>query len=365
MINIKDKKIQELCDLFHNKISKKSKQAGKPKEDIILENRIFDLLCDDPGVPPTKCAIRLNEKYDYDLTGNDIIQVFRRCRMAFPKERIELIEWVKEVINLFAIAISGDKIIFEKFEAKRKESAVKSIKHHKSQERICLIMITHKYPELFGEEGCKATENFGDTYSQYLFYDISDAICETYNFPTYRERKISQITSTKNIKPSITLEQAIRKIDSLEGELDRTSSMLSDLQNEFSEQLAESKIHELTDFFSKLNSDKYGCILDQLLDLQKGVNKLRKNGFEVPIELNGILILIKKLTQFIKDSHIDPMMKPESEMIVKASDVEFCDYIGTPFLSETEEKKIKTLSPGWIYRDKRIQISRPRVEEVK
>jgi hypothetical protein len=162
----------------------------------------------------------------------------------------------------------------------------------------------------------------------------------------------------------MTLEQAVRKISSLEDELERTNNMLSDLQNEFSEQLAESKIKELTDFFAKLNSEKYGCILDQLLELQKGVNELRKNGFEVPLEINGILIVIKKLIQFIKDSHISPIMKPDSEKAVKASDIEFCDYIGTPFSSETEVKKVRTLSPGWIFREKEIQISRPRVEEV-
>lgn len=363
MINIKDEKVRELSESLHEKILRKARQAGDVNEKFVLENRIFNILCDDPGVPPAKCAIRLNDKYGYELSGDDVIQIFRSRRMAFPKERIELFEWALQVAELFASAASGDRNSFDAFNNKRKETAVKSIKHHDSQDRICVLMIARICPELFYNEDYELIDNFGNALGKYLFYDMADIIGEVYGFPTYRDSKNN--VHTKKVKPSITLEQAINKINILESELERTSSMLSDLQKEFSEQLEESKVKELTDFFSRLNSEKYGCILDQLLELQKGVNNLRKNGFEVPIEINGILIVVKKLIQFIKDSHIDPMMKPDSEKDVKASDIEFCDYIGTPFVSETEIKKIKTLSPGWIFRDKSIQISRPRVEEVK
>lgn len=363
MINAKDEKIKELSASLHEKICRKARQAGDENDDIILENRLFCLLCDDSGIPPTKCAIKLNEKYGYDLLGDDIIRVFRRCRMAFPKERMELFNWVYQLVDLFEDTANGKKIAFEKFDKKRKESAVKSSKHHKSQDRICVIMISRRFPELFNEEDIDVIYKLGDTLSKYLFFDICDVICETYGFPTYKESQNN--VQPKEIQSSLTLEQAIKKINLLEDELERTNNMLLDLQKDFSEQLAESKIKELTDFFAKLNSEKYGCILDQLLELQKGVNELRKKDFEVPLEINGVLIVVKKLIQFIKDSHITPIMKPDSEKTVKASDVEFCDYIGTPFNSETEFKKIRTLSPGWIFKDKEIQISRPRVEEVQ
>lgn len=362
MVSSNNEKMKELSECLHSVMRRKAKQAGNTKEDIVVENRIFSILCDDPGVPPTKCAIRMNEKYGYDITGDEVIEIFRRRRMAYPKERMELFDWVNKVTDLFGKAITGDKAAFAEFEKIRKDTAVKSIKRHDSQDRICSIMIYIKYPDLFCDEDAEVIDNLGNTLGRYLFYDMSDAICEVYGFPTYRDLKNS--SQEKKEVPSITLEQAMKRIDTLEGELETTSSMLSDLQNEFEEQLTESKIKELTDFFAKLNSEKYGCILDQLLELQKGVNELRKNGFEVPIEINGVLIVIKKLIQFVRDCHIDPILRPDSERIVKASDVEFCDYVGSPFSSETEEKIVKTLSPGWIFRDKEIQISRPRVEEV-
>ena len=129
------------------------------------------------------------------------------------------------------------------------------------------------------------------------------------------------------------------------------------------EQLQASKIKELADFFAKLNSEKYGCILDELLVVRKGVNELRKNNFKLPIEINGLLIMVKKLIQFVRDSHIEPIMKIDSIQEVAASDVEFCNYEGTPFITPEEKKTVKVVSPGWVYKDKELQISRPKVKE--
>ena len=75
--------------------------------------------------------------------------------------------------------------------------------------------------------------------------------------------------------------------------------------------------------------------------------------------------MIKKLIQFVKDNHIDPIMKINSVKEVVASDVEFCNYEGTPFMSPEEVKKVRVVSPGWIYKDKELQISRPKVKEEK
>jgi len=140
--------------------------------------------------------------------------------------------------------------------------------------------------------------------------------------------------------------------------------MLQDLQDEFEEQLEAGKIKELADFFAMLNSEKYGCILDELLVVRKGVDALRKSNYELPIEINGLLIMVKKLVQFVRDSHIEPMMKIDSIREVSATDIEFCNYEGSPFDSD-KTKRVKVISPGWIYKDKDLQISRPKVKEVR
>ena len=115
------------------------------------------------------------------------------------------------------------------------------------------------------------------------------------------------------------------------------------------------KIHLMTinEYCNKFNIKE--------IDLQ--TKTLRKNNYELPIEINGLLIMVKKLIQFVRDSHIEPMMKINSIREVIASDVEFCNYEGTPFNTPEEKKTVKVVSPGWIYKDKELQISRPKVKE--
>ena len=166
-----------------------------------------------------------------------------------------------------------------------------------------------------------------------------------------------------NIEKKISYEQAVRKAIQLEHSLERTDAMLQELQDEFDEKIEESRIKELTDFFSRLNSEKYGYLLDELLAVRKGIDRLKKENFELPVEINGLLIMVRKLIQFVRDSHIEPIMKVDSIKKVRVADVAFCNYEGTPFQDGNEEKTVRVISPGWVYKDKDLQISRPKIKE--
>ena len=361
MINVKKEKVKEVIQEIHEVMLRKFKREGQIKEEILLENRLLALLCNNYEMEPTKCAHALNDLYGYNLTGDQVIQIFRNRRIANPMERKEILQWAGEVADLFAQAIEGKKESFEQYEKRRKEAALANGKKYDLQDRIAILMIYEKFPELNMFDDRSSLHLLGNTLAKYFFYDICDVIAVVYGFPVYRD---AQKKKQQN-KPAkkMTYEQAIQRIDQLENLLDRTNVMLQDLQDEFAEQLEASKVQELTDFFVKLNSERYGCILDELLVVRKGVDELRKNNYELPIEINGLLIMVKKLIQFVRDSHIEPMMKINSIREVIASDVEFCNYEGTPFKNPEEIKKVRVISPGWIYKDKELQISRPKVKE--
>lgn len=361
MINVNDSKVKEVIQGIHEAMLRKVKRRSQVNEEIVMESRIFSVICTDFDLAPVKVAMRMNDKYGYDMTGDEVIQVFRSRRMANPNERKELLQWAENIAELFPGAISGKKELFDKFEKARKEPALKNGKKHDSQDRIAAIMIYEKHPEIDIFDDTSSLFLLGNTLAKYFFYDISDAICDVYRFPQYRENKKKQ--QSKEPEKKLSYEQALRRVEQLENTLERTNTMLQDLQDEFEEQLEASKVKELADFFAKLNSEKYGCILDELLVVRKGVDELRKSNYELPIEINGLLIMVKKLIQFVRDSHIEPVMKINSTREVIASDVEFCNYEGTPFITPEEKKKVKVVSPGWIYKDKELQISRPKVKE--
>ncbi len=362
MINIKDAKVKEVLEMVHEETERrKLRRGGQMREDIVMENRIFSILCSDYDIGPNNVASAMNSRFGYDMTGDEVIQIFRSRRMANPSERKELLLWADSVTRLFPDAVQGKKEAFEKYEKLRKTPALRSGKRHDSQERLAAIMIYEKYPEIDLFDDSSSLFMLGNTLAKYFFYDFSDAICAVYGYPQYRDSKKKQ--QSKDNEKKFSHEQAVRRMEQLEIVLDRTSAMLQDLQDEFEEQLEANKVKELADFFAKLNSEKYGCILDELLVIRRGVDELRKNNFELPIEINGLLIMVKKLIQFVRDCHIEPMMKINSVKEVTAADVEFCNYEGTPFSTEGERKTVKVVSPGWVYRDKEIQISRPKVKE--
>lgn len=358
MINTKDVQVNNVIKGFHEAMLHKLKGHSQIKDDIVSENRIFSIICHDYNIEPRKCANIMNDQYGYNFTGDDIIQIFRNRKLANPNERREIWQWAEKVSEYFEEAISGNKKGLEEYEKIRHENPLKSGKKHDSQERIAAIMIYEKYPEIDMFNDIENLHILGNTLAKYFFYDISDILKEIYT-PQQKKQKNTDNHSENNI----TLEQAQMKISRLENNLDRANAMLHDLQEEFEEQLEISKIKELTDFFAKLNSERYGCILDELLIVRKGVDELRKNDYELPIEINGLLIMVKKLIQFVKDSHIEPIMKINAVKEVSAFDVEFCNYDGTPFVSTEEKKQVRVISPGWIYKDKEVQISRPKVKE--
>ena len=362
MIKVSNPKIKDVFQGMHEALLRKVKRGSQVKDDIVMEGRLFSIICTDFDMGPTKCAIEMNDRYGYDLTGDEVIQIFRNRRMAHPVERKELLQWADSVADAFARAIDGRKEDFEVYEELRKQPALKCGKKHDSQDRMAAIMIYSKYPEVDLYDDSNSLLLLGNTLARYYFYDISDVICEVYGFPLYREKKNQQVQTKIELK--LTYEQALRRVEYLENSLERTNTLLQDLQEEFDEQLEASKVKELAEFFTKLNSERYGCILDELLVLKKGMEELRKSNYELPIEINGLLIMVKKLIQFVRDSHIDPIMKVDSIKEVVASDVEFCNYEGTPFVSKEDVKTVKVVSLGWIYKDKEVQISRPKVKEV-
>ncbi len=364
-INTEDSKTQEAIQCIHANLLERKEKSGAVKEDYIKENCIFAVLCSNFDAEPREIARAMNTNYGFNMTGNDVIKVFRDRRIANPNERKEIMEWAAKVARAFPAALQGNSVAFENYENLRRTSSLDNGKNHKAQYRIAAIMIYEMYPELTQAypDDISFLHTFGDAFAKFFFYDISDILCKVHKFVSPYKKKRNQESNPE--KPPMTLEQALDEIDRLQGILDRTNALFQEYQDEFEQQLAESKVKELAEFFARLNSEKYGCIIDELLVVRKGVNDLRKRNYQLPMQINGLLMLVGHMIAFVQDSHIVPMMKINSKIQVTASDVEFCNYEGSPFINADETKTVTVVSPGWIYKDKELQISRPKVKEEK
>lgn len=378
MIDLKDENVKLVLEEMHAHMQQKRRKRAGNEEDIILENRLFYILCGDPQVGPARCAARFSQHYGCDISSDQVIQIFRSRRMANPDDREKILRWAADVADQFAKALSGNAGAFENLEEIRRRPAAGGSRKHDSQERIAAVMIFSRYPEidLYGdsEELCY----LGNTLGKYYFYDMIDSVSHVYGFEQQRGRQKNRKTKPGEEKSGKTAgnlsgaevakqtpEQVLRKISRLEAALQRSDRMLQELQDEFNDQLEAYRVKELTDFFSLINSEKYGCILDELLIVRRGIGELRKMNYELPVQIRGLVIMVQKLAQFVRDNHIDPIMKINEVREVRASDIEFCHYEGSPFTFPDERKTVKVLSPGWIYKEKEIQISRPRLREER
>lgn len=356
MINITDPSVKRFIENLHNAIERKSKNLSSTSDDeYILENRVIKLFCEDKLLTPRVCADEMNARYKTNLYNGDIVKILKASRLSHQQKRAELIDWAEEIVKVFAQALTSRKQKdFDDFLALRNKiihAREGERERYKIQERMACLMLYVKHPELDSGNDADTIEKFGNAYMRHFLYEASDFlknICGKTKSGAKGDKKDSQAD----------------KIELLENMLNRSDMLLKDLQDDFDARIKQSHQDDLVDFFSRLNSEKYGCILDAVLNVRNGVRQLRKENVQLQPEIGGLFILIERLAQFIRDSEINPIMKPGSVKDMRLDEVESCDYEGSPFLNTTEVKRVKVLSPGWVYKNKDVQISRPRLKEV-
>lgn len=353
MLNVKDPVIKKFIADTHDYVERRHKKLSDSSEYAreVRENRLIKLMCDDWTREPRRYAEDLNRDYGYNLLGDDIIQIFRRNRFTVQDKRNTLFELSADAANAFGKALSSHtQADYDNYMSIRK-NAIQAYKSRISERVIC-IMLYKKNPEINTGKDFELMERFGNVFTRYFLYDISDLLKATCSGKSKGNSRDEKKDSNQE------------KIELLENMLNRSDMLLKDLQDEFEARIKESHQDDLVEFFSRLNSDKYGCILDAVLSARNGVRKLRKEKVQLQPEISGLFILIEQLANFIRDSEINPILKLGAVKDMRLDEVENCDYEGSPFLNNTEIKRVKVLSPGWVYKDKDVQIARPRLKEV-
>ena len=354
MINITEPIVKRFMENLHKAIERKNKNLSAVSYDeYILENRVIKLFCEDKTLTPRLCADEMNARYGTDLYNEDVVKILKATRLSHQQKRAELIDWASAMIEAFGRALESRKQKdYDDFVAVRGKTVhIRENERYKIQDRVACLMLYVKFPELDTGTDAETLEKFGNVYMKHFLYDASDFLKNVCG-------------KTRNNSKGDKKDAQQDKIELLENMLNRSDMLLKDLQDEFDIRIKQSHQDDLVEFFSQLNSEKYGCILDAVLSARNGVRQLRREKVQLQPEIGGLFILIERLAQFIRDSEINPIMKPGSVKDMRLDEVESCDYEGSPFLNTTEVKHVKVLSPGWVYKNKDVQISRPRLKEV-
>lgn len=374
-IDVQNEKIKNILTKFHERIINKlnsSNYSGSNSRFIIV-NKLISIISMDRNGTLRSFADDMRNIYSINVPIDGIQTLLRNNRLHISSIRNVIMTEASKMAYYIADAISGDKKAFELLSDMHKAIMRKPKDENIQSEKYCdlyyrdackifrvaIVTLFTKFKEIDILSDKNNIMQFGDVLGKYGATEIINIISEEYGY-SRRNKKQPLKPRTVSIEE---FERVTEKAESLSGELERTNSLLQDLQDEFEQRIEEQHLQELTDLFSRLNSDSYGYILDALFILRKGISDLRKSNYAPPQEINGLMIMASNMLKFIRDSHIDPVMKVNSVIDVTAKDIEDCNYIGSPFENADDIKTVRVISPGWIYRDKKIIISRPEVKE--
>ena len=349
-----DPNVKKFIEKIHDTLQNLNEEITYDDDRISVANRIFMILVDDPDLILQKCAELFKKKYKTQITENGVRDALEDVGLLNNDVRSEIFKWSEDAVGKFEEALRNPdpancKVCLKCFTVKRDHRRRDEMKRNKIKRRIFCIMLFKKHPELISKDNFRLLENFGNKYTKPLSHEI-----------------LAVLTDICGVNKDDDLYKALQEeTETLKNSLKRNEIEFDSLKNDFEEQVQERLQDELIEFFTALNSDKYGGILDSIIDALDGRKELRKQNITLPLELKGIFILVERIKKFVDNNGIRPMMTKGAikEMTVGEIEAWNAEYIGSSFTSADEIKRVKVTSPGWFYKEKDIQISRPKLLE--
>lgn len=189
-------------------------------------------------------------------------------------------------------------------------------------------------------------QNISNENSKYFLLDIINLLKDKY-FPISLEEKI------------LRLEEYIKEL--------RNSLEIITFEKE---QLEEKNMKEKEDnifiakreFFIKLNSKENNYFIDNFKLSQLKLKKLASENYEIPLELESIIITLKSFSKFLRMNKIQEIANIGDIIDINLNESFDYNYYGSEFLDETMKKKVRIETSGWKYEN--IVISKPTIREV-
>ncbi|MDR3114674.1 MAG: hypothetical protein LBU25_04050 [Treponema sp.] len=336
---------KDILEKLDEVIARRMKRMTGDRNRCVAENELFTAYCLHPEFEPGQIAELLNARIGTTAyTGRKVIYLLRHLHLP-AAARKQLVQTALQMGEVGFKCFKGDKQGFMQF---REYEGTPN--KHPHQMRCILMALFGTHPQLQELSHAKEIRYLGRSYAAYCLLDMIDGAEDV-----YRARE-------KDIHHAESLEQQLAR---KEAQLRRTEEMLEELQRDMESHITESNTQEKANFFSALNSEKYGFILDGLFATKAGMEDLKRRHYQLPVEINGLTILIRKLIQFVKDSGVNPALRVGTVMTVKSRDIENYSYRGSPFDDNNEVKKVEVIAPGWYFKDKDMLVSRPTIKEIQ
>lgn len=116
------------------------------------------------------------------------------------------------------------------------------------------------------------------------------------------------------------------------------------------------------DVMTQMNSPAFGMLLDQFAAAEENLARLRRDGFNIPKELESVAACVRLFMRAVRSFGVVPLREVGAALDIDLEQSEEFDYSGTEFESADNIITIRIVSPGWKYKD--TVFSRPRAVSV-
>lgn len=186
--------------------------------------------------------------------------------------------------------------------------------------------------------------------------EVFDRTTRALTFVSQNER----LDETQDTKTQI--EKLKFQVENYQNTLQLVQSLFDELKESVEESAKEAQAAAVSHFFSALNGNEYGNILDHMGQVEQSIELLKVNHVKIPTELMPLIIIFKQFVKFFHSYGIEPVDCLNRTFMANCKELSCYNYLGEAFTNEKERKQVMIVAPGWKYQD--TIISMPTVREV-
>ena len=328
-----------------------------------------------PGLHPHEVYDKLQDIFikESGISYDDYCNLLHSSNLNNEEKRRYVLSVVESGITLLKKALDGDKesiLKFSEFTETLERRDRKNGRYYFIGKYMIVFMLFID-PEFKSNRYQLVACTFGARYCNKLLRNIRNRLIKENGLTRKKKSARDVLIETENVLSESAkaegmavgdeYEQLQFKYINCKNSLELVQAMLDELNETVDETAAEAKKAAIVSFYTSMNSDIYGHILDSIELVDRRLVLLKENKVKVVPQLLPLTIVFKQLSNFIKDSGIVPIDTTGREFFAEVEELAEYTYIGTPFSADDQKKKVIVEKPGWKYGN--VVISLPTVRE--
>ena len=310
----------------------------------------------------------------YQISYDEYLEALRSVNLDGEDKRRYALDRVEQGIAFLKKALDGDTQALEKYAEFTEDLEPRDRKNRKmffigKYMVIFMILID---PDFQKEQFRPIVIAFGARYCDRLLRNVRDRLLKEHGMRRRKKTARDVLQKTEKVlteysqavpdfTPGNELEQLRFENNNYRNSLELVQTMFDELNETIDESATEAKNTAIASFYSTMNSEDYGNLLDSMELVERRLATLKEQKVKIPPQILPLTIVFKQMVKFIKDCGITPIDVTGREFVTEVEGLAEYTYIGEAYTKLGEKKTVVVERPGWKF-DSTI-ISLPTVRE--